>query len=171
MLATSNVRGVDAAVRRVLWYGVTCHPADAGDEQCLRGVDAAVRRVLWYGVTCHPADAGDEQCLRCGCSSPSQCFVLLGRASRPIKRPVTYSMQVSVEPPLSVLNMTLPASAAARTPAAVVDRYLLPAPARSSKPAARRCRSTGQTDGRTDTRTLHTVRLTSQSYCRGYISC
>ena len=35
MLATSNVCCVDAAVRRVLWCGVTCHPADAGDEQCL----------------------------------------------------------------------------------------------------------------------------------------
>ena len=34
-------------------------------------VDAAVRHVLWCGVTCHPADAADEQCLRCGCSSPS----------------------------------------------------------------------------------------------------
>jgi len=39
------------------------------------GVDAAVRHVLWYGVTCHLADAGDEQCLRCGCSSPS-CIVV-----------------------------------------------------------------------------------------------
>ena len=36
MLATSNVSGVDAAVRRVLWQGVTCHLADAGNEQCLR---------------------------------------------------------------------------------------------------------------------------------------
>jgi len=35
MLATSNVCCVDAAVRHVLWCGVTCHPADAGDEQCL----------------------------------------------------------------------------------------------------------------------------------------
>ena len=36
MLVTSNVcNGVDTAVRHVLWYGVTCHPADAGDEQCL----------------------------------------------------------------------------------------------------------------------------------------
>jgi len=29
-------------------------------------VDAAVHHVLWCGVTCHLADAGDEQCLRCG---------------------------------------------------------------------------------------------------------
>jgi len=37
--------------------------------------------------------------------------------------------------------------------AAAIDRYLLPAPDLSSKPADRRCccRSTGQTDGRTDT--------------------
>jgi len=28
-------------------------------------VDAAVRHVLWYGVTCHPADAADEQCCAC----------------------------------------------------------------------------------------------------------
>jgi len=162
---------VDAAVRRVLLYGVTCHPADGGDEHCLRcGCSSpsctAVRCYLPPG-RCRRRAVSEG----CGCSSPSQCFVLPGRASRPIKRPVTYSMQVSVEPPLSVLNVTLPASAAARAHAAVVDRYLLPAPARSSKPAARRCRSTGQTDGRTDTRTLHTVRLTSQSYCPGYISC
>jgi len=39
------------------------------------GVDAAVRHVLWYGVACHPADA-DEQCRRCGCSGPS-CAVVL----------------------------------------------------------------------------------------------
>ena len=39
------------------------------------GVDAAVRHVLWYGVTRHPADAGDEQCLRCGCSSPWCCIM------------------------------------------------------------------------------------------------
>ena len=71
----------------------------AGGPQMLatsnvRGVDAAVRRVLWCGVTCHPADAGDEQCLRCGCSSPSctVMFALLGRASRPIKHQVTYSL-------------------------------------------------------------------------------
>jgi len=40
----------------------------------------------------------------------------------------------------------------ARLHAAAVDRYLLPATDLSSKPAARRCccRSTGQTDGRTD---------------------
>jgi len=66
---------VDAAVRHVLWCGVTCHLADAGDEQCL-SVDTAVRHVLWCGVTCHLADAGDEQCLRCGCSSRS-CTVVL----------------------------------------------------------------------------------------------
>jgi len=35
------------------------------------GVDAAVRHVLWYGVTCHPADTADKQRLRCGCSSCS----------------------------------------------------------------------------------------------------
>ena len=40
------------------------------------GVDVPVRHVLWYSVTCHPADAGDEQCLRCGCTSPS-CTVVL----------------------------------------------------------------------------------------------
>jgi len=46
-------------------------------------VDAAVRRVLWCGVTCHPADAGDEQCPRCGCSSLSctvvWCYLPPGR--------------------------------------------------------------------------------------------
>ena len=53
--------------------------------------------------------------------------------------------------------MTLPAFAADRrrlqAPAAV-DRYVLPMPALSSKPASRRCRcrSMGQTDGRTDGR-------------------
>ena len=57
MLATSNVWGVDAAV---------CH-------------------VLWSGVTCHPADAGDEQCLRCGCSSPS-CAVVLCAGKEAAKR-------------------------------------------------------------------------------------
>jgi len=66
---------VDAAVRHVLWYGVTCHPADAGNEQCLRcGCSSPSCTVV--GVTCHPADAGNEQCLRCGCSSPS-CTVVL----------------------------------------------------------------------------------------------
>ena len=40
------------------------------------GVDAAVRHLLWCGVTCHPADAGDEQCVRCGCSSASSTVVL-----------------------------------------------------------------------------------------------
>jgi len=49
-------------------------------------VDAAVRHVLWSGVTCHPADAGDEQCLRCGCSSPSctvaRCYLPPGRCWR-----------------------------------------------------------------------------------------
>ena len=63
-----------------------------------------------------------------------------------------------VKPHPSALNMTLPASAAEgerRIPA--IDRYLLQAPALSSKPAARRCccQSTGQRDGRTDTRPLH----------------
>ena len=44
-------------------------------------------------------------------------------------------------------KFTRPAS---RTAAAAIDRYLLPAPDLSSKPAGRRCccRSTGQTDGR-----------------------
>ena len=44
---------------------------------------------------------------------------------------------------------------ACRAAAAAIDRYLLPAPVLSSKPADRRCccRSTGQTDGRTDGRT------------------
>jgi len=43
---------------------------------------------------------------------------------------------------------------ACRAPAAAIDRYLLPAPELSSKPASRRCccRSTGQTDGQTDGR-------------------
>ena len=47
-------------------------------------------------------------------------------------------------------HFTRPAFCAA---AAAVDRYLLPAPDLSSKPAGRRCccRLTGQTDGRTDT--------------------
>jgi len=48
------------------------------------GVDAAVRHVLWYGVTCHPADAG-EQCLGCGCSSPS-CTVVLYAADSNISK-------------------------------------------------------------------------------------
>ena len=41
---------------------------------------------------------------------------------------------------------------ACRAAAAAIDRYLLPAPDLSSKPAVRRCccRSTEQTDGRTD---------------------
>ena len=41
---------------------------------------------------------------------------------------------------------------AARVATAAIDRFLLPAPAHSSKPAGRRCccRSTGQTDGWTD---------------------
>ena len=61
--------------------------------------------------------------------------------------------QVCVEPRPSALDMTLPAFAAERrrrVPA--IDRYLLQAPALSSKPAARRCcsRSTGRKDGRTD---------------------
>jgi len=43
-------------------------------------------------------------------------------------------------------------AAAAAAAAAAIDRYLLPAPDLSNKPASRRrcCRSTGQTDGRTD---------------------
>ena len=63
--------------------------------------------------------------------------------------------QVCVEPRPSGLNMTLPAYAAERRRLQLFDRYLLQAPALSSKPAARRrcCRSTGQTDGRTDGRT------------------
>jgi len=42
---------------------------------------------------------------------------------------------------------------------AAVGRYLLPAPELSSKAAAGRCcyRSTGQTDGQTDTRPFHDV--------------
>jgi len=43
----------------------------AGGPQML-----ATSNVLWCGVTCHPADAGDDQCLKCGCSSPS-CTVVL----------------------------------------------------------------------------------------------
>ena len=35
---------------------------------------------------------------------------------------------------------------ARRAAAAAIDRYLLPAPDLSSKPAGRRCRSTGQTN-------------------------
>ena len=44
-----------------------------------------------------------------------------------------------------------------RAAAAAIDRYLLPAPDLSSKPADRRCcyRSTGQTDGRNDTRLFY----------------
>ena len=56
----------------------------------------------------------------------------------------------------SSLNTTLPAFAAERrrrVPA--VDRYLLQAPARRCC-----CRSTGQTDGRTDSRPLHIPRVT-----------
>ena len=48
--------------------------------------------------------------------------------------------------------------------AAAIGRYLLPAPDLSSKPAGRRCccRATGQTDGRTEGRTLDRfMRLTS----------
>ena len=50
-------------------------------------------------------------------------------------------------------KFTRPACCAA---AAAIGRYLLPAPALSNKPAGRRCccRSTGQTDGRADRRTL-----------------
>ena len=42
-----------------------------------------------------------------------------------------------------------------------IDRYLLPAPELSSKPAARRCccRSTGQTDRRVDGRTLDRFKM------------
>jgi len=75
--------------------------------------------------------------------------------------------QVCVEPRPSALDMTLPAFAAERrrrVPA--IDRYLLQAPALSSKPAARRCcsRSTeGRTDGRTPDRYIdpapHTMRM------------
>ena len=39
-------------------------------------VDGAVCHVLWCGVTCRPADVGDEQYLRCGWNSPS-CSVVL----------------------------------------------------------------------------------------------
>ena len=44
-----------------------------------------------------------------------------------------------------------------RAAAAAVDRYMLPAPDLSSKPAGRRCRcrSTRQTDGRTDIRPFY----------------
>jgi len=66
--------------------------------------------------------------------------------------------QVCVERRPSDLNMTLPTFAAnrmRRVPG--IDRYLLKAPALSSKPAARRscCRPTRQTDGRTNTQSLH----------------
>ena len=66
--------------------------------------------------------------------------------------------------------MTLPAFAAERVHcvlAVAVDRYLLQAPALSSKPEARRCccRSTGQTNGRTPDRYIdpvwHTIRTAS----------
>ena len=56
------------------------------------------------------------------------------------------------------IAVSLPASAA-RAPAAI-DRYVLHVLELSSKPAARRCccRSTGQTDGRTDPTALHRPR-------------
>ena len=67
------------------------------------------------------------------------------------------SQQVCVEPPSSARNKTLTAFAAerrslrhgGRSASACIDRRILP------KPADRRycCRSTGQTDGRTDRRT------------------
>jgi len=67
----------------------------------------------------------------------------------------SYETSSRVEPRQSALNMTLPAAAARAS--AAIDRYLLHAPELSSKPAARCCccRSMGQTDGRTDTRPLH----------------
>ena len=67
----------------------------------------------------------------------------------------SYETRSRVEPRTSALNMTLPAAAARAS--AAIDRYLLHAPELSSKPAARCCccRSMGQTDGRTDTRPLH----------------
>jgi len=83
------------------------------------------------------------------------------RRPRPACRPNTVVNESVLR--ASSLNTTLPAFAAQRrrrVPA--VDRYLLQAPALSSKPAARRCccRSTGQTDGRTDSRPLHIPRVT-----------
>ena len=49
---------------------------------------------------------------------------------------------------------------ACRAAAAAIGRYLLPASALSSKPAVC-CRSTGQTDGRTDTRPFHDTMRTA----------
>jgi len=53
-------------------------------------------------------------------------------------------------------HLLLSAGARSMAPAAI-DRYPLHTPALSSKPADRRCccRSMGQTDGRTDSRSLH----------------
>ena len=73
------------------------------------------------------------------------------------------SSQVCSEPPPSALNMTLSVFGAERrlgacsTAPAAIDQYLLQIPALSSKPAGHRCccRSTGQTDTRTDDRPLH----------------
>ena len=99
MLATSNDWNVDAAVRHVVWCGVTCHPADAADEQWLR---RGCSSPSWTVVRCYlppsrcwrramsevwmqqsvmycskvlPATR-HKQCLRCGCNSPS-CTVVL----------------------------------------------------------------------------------------------
>jgi len=108
----------------------------------------------------------------CKCDSEQSCLRRLADNYRPVqplngrsvvasfrKRcSILYSYKLycvqAVQPRTSALNVTLPA---ARVPAAIVDRYLLPAPELSRKPAARRCccRSAGQTERRRDTRPLH----------------
>ena len=99
----------------------------------------------------------------CKCDSEQSCLRRLADNYRPVqplngrsvvasfrKRcSILYSYKLycvqAVQPRTSALNVTLPA---ARVPAAIVDRYLLPAPELSRKPAARRCccRSAGHTD-------------------------
>ena len=81
-------------------------------------------------------------------------------AMRVIHRPpscasrVLRAKQAGVDPRTSALNMTLPAAAAiGRRYTAAVDRCLLLAPRLHA--ASGRCRSTGHTDGGTDTRPLH----------------
>jgi len=62
-----------------------------------------------------------------------------------------------------------PSTAGYHAAPGAIDEYLLPAPDLSSKPAARRCccRSTGQTDGLTDSWPL---RGPCTAYCAGSVN-
>ena len=46
---------MDAAVRHVLWYGVTCHPADAADETMSMS-ELCMQQSVVYSVVPRAAD-------------------------------------------------------------------------------------------------------------------